>query len=72
MGETIKIELSIEEANMVLTALNTESQRVGIQDQGVTQSIILGALQKILTSVNQNPNQVLEDTSEKAEAPEAE
>ena len=72
MGETVKIELSIEQANMVLTAFNTKSQRVGIQDQGVTQSVILGALQQIMEAVNANPNQVLEDTSVEAEAPEAE
>jgi hypothetical protein len=72
MGETVKIELSIEQANMVLSALNTESQRVGIQDQGVTQSIILGTLQQIMEAVNANPNQVLEDTSVEAEAPDAE
>jgi len=59
MGEQlINIKVSPEVANMLVTALHGESQRVGISDNGKTQRLILEALQAVSLAASETTSNV--------------
>ena len=59
MGEQlINIKVSPEVANMLVTALHGEGQRVGISDNGKTHRLILEALQAVSLAASETTSNV--------------